>query len=139
MLSVRQRVMEQLRLTIENISEIKSAEIQRGTVINLAQVKYPSVFIDVVSQTRNEAANTNKHEGWDMQISCSLFTKPENAETNIANIHKGVLANSQMGGLAIDTNLQSIISLEIENDNSLKIEQMLFNITFRNEQGEPYQ
>jgi hypothetical protein len=139
MLSVRERIVEQLRNTIDAVSEIKSAKVQRGTVINLSQVRFPSVFIDIVSQSENLSARTNKHEGWDMQVSCSIFTEPDDAEKNIAEIHKAVLANNQMGGLAIDTNLQSIVSLEIENDDSLKIEQMLFNITFRNEQGEPYQ
>jgi hypothetical protein len=134
----RQNILDNIKATIENISSVKSVEIDRMVVTDYTTVAYPCVFIYSNNENRTidgESGATIGNETWSWDILIEVWAKNYDIETLLGEIHSALYQDTSRGGNALLTYRKGVEFFYIDPMLNLKGMSITFTILYSHPVG----
>lgn len=97
--SARKRILARFQSLMDSVSGINYTEVNRMTVVDIGEVKFPSVFIYSGPENRlKDDRATIGYENWEWRVYLEVWGESMDAEEMLVKIHAAVFGDYTLGG-----------------------------------------
>lgn len=139
--SNRKQILENLKTTLETISELQTVEIRDSSILDLDIKPLPGAFIYSGAEVKLLGAGNRSSiigcENWEWSISVAVWARDTDMEDLLQTIHTAVYANRTLTSACIDCERMGVDMLMIDAEESLKAMIIDYKILYRHTAGLP--
>jgi len=130
----RQNILNNIKTVLQSISGIGSVELEKGNLPDIDTVAYPCIFIYSDSETRIESPIGS--ERWSWHIVAEVWTKTNNLEDLLKDIHSKMYEDVRRGGYALDTKRIATEFFFVDPSKGIKGMAITFEVNYQHALGD---
>jgi hypothetical protein len=97
--SARKRILDRFQTLMNSVSGINYTEVNRMTVVDIGEVRFPSVFIYSGPENRlKDDRAAIGYENWEWRVYLEVWGESMDAEDMLKKIHETVFSDYTLGG-----------------------------------------
>lgn len=104
-MSTRQNILNQFVTDISAMTVVPLQEVhqKQPTLADVEKLSFPSAFVYTGVETRVEDSRAViGYENWDMEVVVEVWSKEDNLESILEEIHAAIFADYTLGGNAVE-------------------------------------
>lgn len=134
--TVRENIWADIEQALKGISDIKTVEMHKSSLIDLDKISLPAAFVYLDSDKGEEG---NKYEQWTLGILVEVWAKNDKLEDLLGKAHQAMYQDRTRDGWAEATvRTGSSVFRDITPDRSIGAVWVNFEVTYRHLVGDPY-